>query len=125
VAGGHQFIWSILATACDVGPDLSRIALQRGREYLLELIVDPNRQIAQGYETVVLGLLDGKTVSGIIKPEDTKQVKLMTPEGKLVTVAKNRIEARERGQSAMPEDLLQHLSRRELRDLVEFLAGLK
>ena len=30
-----------------------------------------------------------------------------------------------KGKSAMPEDLTKHLSKRELRDLVKFLAGLK
>ena len=35
------------------------------------------------------------------------------------------IEERKLGNSAMPEDLPKKLSRSELRDLVEFLAGLK
>ena len=49
----------------------------------------------------------------------------MTAEGKLLTVPKERIDEREPGKSAMPEDSIKHLSKPELRDLVEFLAGLK
>ena len=49
----------------------------------------------------------------------------MTPEAKLVKVDKKDVEDRQAGKSAMPEDLIQHLTMFELRDLVEFLASLK
>jgi quinoprotein glucose dehydrogenase len=109
----------------DVGPDLAGIGAKQTRDYLLESIVDPNKQIAQGYETVILTLTSGKVVSGIIKGEDAKEVKLMTAEGQLLTVPKAKIDERARGKSAMPDDVVKHLSKRELRDLVEFLASLK
>src|SRR5262249_33994115 len=51
----------------DVGPDLSRIGLDKNREYLLEAIVDPNRQIAKGFETAILQMEDGQVHAGIIK----------------------------------------------------------
>jgi quinoprotein glucose dehydrogenase len=109
----------------EVGPDLTGIGKRQTREYLLESVVDPNRQIAKGYETVVLVLTNGQVKTGILKAEDAREVRLLTPEGALVTVAKGDIEERTRGKSAMPEDLVQHLSRAELRDLVEFLSSLK
>ena len=49
----------------------------------------------------------------------------MTAEGKLVTVRKNQIEERQRGKSAMPDDVAKFLSKTELRNLVEFLASQK
>jgi quinoprotein glucose dehydrogenase len=109
----------------EVGPDLTGIGGKQKRDYLLEAIVDPNRQIAKGYETVILTLTNGKSVAGVVKSEDAREVRLMTAEGALLTVAKNRIENRETGKSAMPEDLTKYLSRSELRDLVAYLAGLK
>jgi quinoprotein glucose dehydrogenase len=109
----------------DVGPDLAGIGSRQKRDYILESIVDPNKQIAQGFETVILTLTNGKLVSGIIKGEDANEVKLMTAEGQLLTVPKAKIDERARGKSAMPEDVITHLSKRELRDLVEFLANLK
>jgi quinoprotein glucose dehydrogenase len=112
-------------TGGDVGPDLSKVGGQQKRDYLLESIVEPNRQIAKGFESVVLTLTSGKSVTGIVKAEDAKEVRLMTAEGQLVTVAKSKIDERQAGKSAMPEDLVQKLSKRDLRDLVEFLAGLK
>jgi quinoprotein glucose dehydrogenase len=109
----------------EVGPDLTGIGKKYKRDYLLESLVDPNKQIAKGYETVVVALVNGQTKSGILKSEDAKALRLMTPEGQIVTIAKADIDERSRGPSAMPSDVVQKLSRMEVRDLVEFLAGLQ
>jgi quinoprotein glucose dehydrogenase len=109
----------------EVGPDLTGIGAKQTREYLLESIVDPSRQIAKGFETVVLGLRNGTVVSGVLKEENAREIRLMTPEAQSILVAKDEIEDRQSGKSAMPEDLIKHLSKRELRNLIEFLAGLK
>lgn len=109
----------------EVGPDLSKISSQQKRDYLLEAIVLPDKQIAKGFDTVVLALDSGKVVSGIVKEDTGKQLKLVTPEGQTIVVSKSQIEEQARGKSAMPEDVVQKLTKSELRDLVEFLAGLK
>ncbi|MHB1559053.1 MAG: glucose dehydrogenase, partial [Isosphaeraceae bacterium] len=109
----------------EVGPDLSGIGAQHDRAYLLESIVDPNKQIAQGFESVILALDDGRVVTGVLRGEDDRVVHLMTAEGKAVDVPKATIDGRKRGPSAMPTDLAPKLSRTELRDLVEFLSTLK
>jgi quinoprotein glucose dehydrogenase len=135
-ARGRQIFFERTSVSClrchkvqgqggDVGPDLTGIGTRQKRDYLLESIVDPNRQIAKGFETVVLTLASGKYVTGIIKSEDSKKVRLITAEGTLVTVAKADIDERRRGKSAMPDDLIKHLSKADLRDLVEFLVSLK
>jgi quinoprotein glucose dehydrogenase len=115
----------IQGTGGEVGPELTGIGGKQNREYLLESIVEPDKQIAKGYETVVLTLNDGKVKSGILKSEDKKEVRLMTPEGTVVVVPVEEIDSRARGPSAMPGDVMKHLSRRDLRDLVEFLSSLK
>lgn len=112
-------------TGGEVGPELAGIGAKQTREYLLESLVLPDKQIAKGFDTVVLELTNGKTVTGVLKSEDAKEIKLITPEGQSVTVAKVQVEERRRGKSAMPEDLHQKVTKRELRDLVEFLSGLK
>ena len=109
----------------EVGPELTGIGSKQPRAYLLESIVVPNQAIAQGFESVVLAKNDGTVVTGVLKSEDDKTVRLMTAEAKLVEVPKPDIEERKRGPSAMPDDLSKKLTRSELRDLVEFLSGLK
>ena len=111
-------------TGGEVGPNLSSLGSQKSREYLLEAIVAPNAAIAQGFETVVILDDEGKTVSGILKAEDDKTVTLMDAQGALIKIDKESIDERKKGQSSMPVDLLKHLNKRELRDLVAYLATL-
>src|SRR5262249_29762065 len=103
--------------------DLAGVGKDQKREYLLESIVDPDKQIAKGFESVVLTMTSGAVLSGIVKAEGDKEGTLMTADGKLLTVSKAKIDERSRGRSAMPENLVR--SKRDLRDLVEFLASLK
>ncbi len=109
----------------DVGPNLSEIGALKPREYLLEALMDPNRAIAKGYETAVLEMDDGKVHVGIIKQETPERVTLQLPDATLVTVETAAIEERAVGKSGMPEDLAKKLNRRDLRDLVAFLADNK
>jgi quinoprotein glucose dehydrogenase len=111
----------------DVGPALNGLAAQPGkdRRYLLESIVLPSARIAQGYETAVLNLADGRTVSGVVKEETKGRIRLVTPENKELVIPADEVEGRRTGPSAMPDDLHKKLTRRELRDVVEFLATLK
>ena len=92
---------------------------------MLESVLSPDKKIAQGFESVVLATGDGKVHTGILRGEDAKEVRLMTAEGKSVTVSKDLIEERKRGPSAMPADVAAKLSKTELRDLIEYLASLK
>jgi quinoprotein glucose dehydrogenase len=116
---------TVAGTGGKVGPELSKIGSQKPREYILESIVDPNKVIAKGFETAVVVLDDGRSVAGIVKSEDAKQLVLMTPEGKTVTVEKSSVDQRASGKSAMPQDVAKPLTKFDLRDLVEFLANQK
>jgi quinoprotein glucose dehydrogenase len=109
----------------EVGPNLAGVGGRQTREYLLESIVAPNRQIAKGFETVALFTRDGAVVLGVLKDEDERQVRVASPEGKLLAVPKERIRSRSAAPSAMPEELAARLTRGEMRDLVEYLASLK
>ncbi|QGJ70754.1 Quinoprotein glucose dehydrogenase B [Planctomycetales bacterium 10988] len=108
----------------EVGPELTRIGKQKDRMYLLESIVDPSKAIAKGFETVQILTEDGEILSGILREETEEAFLLMTPQGEEFSVPKDEIFDQMRGPSAMPADLSKHLSLRELRDLVSYLAGL-
>ena len=112
-------------TGGEVGPELTRIAAEKNREYLLEAIVAPNRTVAKGFETIVLATDDGTVHAGIIREETDDQIVMITPDAEIITVKKDRIEARKNGKSPMPEDIRTQLSERDLRDLIEFLSELK
>jgi len=112
-----------------VGPRLDGIGAKQTRDYLLESIVLPNAKIAPGFETVVIQTKEGKYRTGILRHEDDKTIELLNPdlepEKQHIVVDKSDIKARDRGPSAMPDTLIKTLSKRDLRNLVEFLASLK
>jgi quinoprotein glucose dehydrogenase len=108
----------------EVGPILTGVGARQTREYLLESIVDPNAKIAEGFETMMLTLKDGSIHAGILKAESSEELTIMPPTGTAEKLKKSEIAAREKGMSAMPP-LGAVLSKRDLRDVVEFMAGLK
>ena len=108
-----------------VGPPLTTIGGQKTREYLLESIVFPNKQIAEGWGQVAV-LLENDTVeTGRVAKESDAFLMLVLPDGTRKAVAKSQIKARKAALSAMPEDLVKNLSKRDLRDLVEYLSSLR
>ena len=60
--------------------------------------------------------------AGLVKSETDVELVLNSPEDGLMTLKKTEIQARQRGLSAMPEELVTYLGKRELRDIIEFLA---
>ncbi|MDQ3333055.1 MAG: c-type cytochrome, partial [Planctomycetota bacterium] len=109
----------------EVGPDLSKIAEKKDRTYLLEALVTPNSKIAENFESVVVVTTEGQVVTGVKRAEDEESLTLITAEGKGIVIPKDEIEDRAVGKSAMPEDLIKHLSKRDVRDLMEYLASQK
>ncbi len=108
----------------EVGPNLTGIGKRQNREYLLESIVEPNAKIAAGFETVIVTLHDGSLHAGILKAESDTELTLMQPTGVPEKLVKAQVKSRERGPSGMPA-LAAVLSKKDLRDLVEYLASLK
>ena len=108
-----------------VGPAMNGIGAKHPRDYLLQSIVNPNAKIAEGYQSVIVSTADGKSVAGVLKSRTAKELTLVTAENKVIVVPVDDIDAEKPDKSAMPEDLHKKLSRRELRDLIEFLAMLK
>ncbi len=108
-----------------VGPELTKVAGDKTREYLLESIALPSKAIAKGFESLIVITDDGKSYAGIVKESTDDTLKLMQADGTLVTIPKSKIDESAKGISAMPADLIKKLSVRELRDLVEYLSTLK
>ena len=107
-----------------VGPNLTTIAAKKDRRYLLESICTPNAVVAEGFETALVLTTEGETIAGIVKLENDESLDLIKADGSLVRVDLEEIEARRKGKSSMPEDLIDKLTMRQLRDLVAYLASL-
>ncbi len=109
----------------EVGPILTGIGSKQKREYLLESLVLPNKVIAAGFETLLVTMKNGTIYAGLVKSESTDELVLNSPEDGILKINKSDIKARAKGASAMPEGMVEVISRRDLRNLIEFLASLK
>ena len=109
----------------EVGPELTGVGQRQTREYLLESMLYPNKTIAPGFETVIVSLKNGTSYAGLVKAENATELVINSPEDGLLTVKKADITARDRGLSAMPEEMGNILSKTDMRNLVEFLSTLK
>lgn len=107
-----------------VGPSLTYIADVLTREQLLQALVEPSARLAPGYGTVSLTLKDGQVVNGILAKETAEELTLTTSDAEPLVIPVGRITKRENMPSGMPPMGLL-LSKREIRDVVEFLANLK
>lgn len=108
----------------EVGPDLSKIGLQ-SREHILESILHPNKKIARGFDSVVVKLKDGPSYAGVVKSENETTLEINSPEDGPMKIEKAKIETRTPGLSAMPAEIAAMLSKRDLRNLIEYLSSLK
>ncbi len=112
----------------EVGPDLAGIITRHDREYILESLLFPNKQIAPGYESLIVQMKDGKSYAGIVKAQTDQELSLLTAEENeyvLVKIKKSDIKREVKGLSAMPEGLGKILAKQDIRNLVEFLATVK
>jgi quinoprotein glucose dehydrogenase len=107
-----------------VGPPLGNIGNVLTREQLLQALVEPSARLSPGYGNVTLTLTDGQVVSGVLIEETAKELTIKTSEAEPMEVAVSRITKRENLPSSMPP-MGTLLSKREIRDMVEFLSNLK
>ncbi len=112
------------ASGGDVGPHLENIGNMLSREQLLESLIEPSARLAPGYGSVALTLKDGQKVNGILSAETEEGLTLRTNAAEPLEIPAGRIDKRENMPSAMPA-MGKLITKRELRDLIEYLAGLK
>ncbi len=104
-----------------VGPDLSRVNKREDRTWLLQSILEPSRQMAPEYLPRTIVLKSGKTFTGIRLRSSTKEA-MRDANGQNRTFDRNDIESMiEATVSFMPQDIVNTLTLREVRDLISFL----
>ncbi len=108
----------------NVGPQLGGIGSKLSREQILQALIEPGARLAPGFGSVSLTLKDGQKVSGILMEETDKEIVLKTSEAEPLHIAVARISERTNSPSAMPP-MGGLMTKREIRDMVEFLANLK
>lgn len=113
---------TLFGTGGNIGPDLT--GSQRANlDYVLENVVDPSAVVAKDYLMTVIATTDGRTLTGIIRHEDSKSLTLRTTTGDVILPI-NEIKHRKTSPiSMMPEGLLEALSTEDARDLISYLGS--
>jgi len=139
VAGKKLFLSSLAnCTACHQvqnvttidafpkGPNLTAVAAGLQLELIIESVIWPKRQIKEGYEMTTIITDDGRAFSGYLTSEGVDSVGLRDlATGKVRDIPVATIEERVNKGTAMPAGFTNSLTRKELRDLITWLASLK
>ncbi len=108
----------------NAGPRLNGIAAKLSREQILESIINPSARIAPGYGVVTVKTKSGETISGILEGENEEELMIKVGNQPEKVITKADITERTNAPSSMP-NMTNYLSKRQIRDLVSWLATLE
>ena len=133
---GEKLFWSktLNCGSCHIigergtalGPDLSAIGKLRGREDLLESILEPSRRIEPKYAAYIAQTADGRSLTGLLVRRDERAVVLRDSQNKEIVLAAKDIELLQPARrSLMPDGQLAGLTAQEAADLLAYLCSRK
>jgi quinoprotein glucose dehydrogenase len=106
------------------GPRMNGIAKRLTQEQILESLIEPSARIAPGYGIVVLELKNAKKISGILQKENADSYQMKIGDKPDTLVSKLDVVKKTDSPSSMPP-MHYLLTKKEIRDVVSFLATLK
>ncbi len=105
-----------------VGPDLTKLWETMTVEKILETIVDPSKEIKEGFQSYRLTTVDSKVYTGLKVKDDAKEVVIRDAEGRDIRVAKDEIESLTPSKlSLMPDNVVSQITYEQFIDLLAFL----
>ncbi|MFT7487366.1 MAG: putative heme-binding domain-containing protein, partial [Candidatus Paceibacteria bacterium] len=120
-AGCHQ----VAGIGANIGPVLDGAA-SKGSEGLLRSILTPNAGVESGYRNLIVRTKAGELLTGFLASEDSEGIVLRRQDREDLHLLRNQIEsARYDKLSVMPEGLLDGMSDEQIRDLFEYIQGLR
>src|SRR5262249_60590623 len=106
----------------NVGPDLTRVWETHSLEKVMESMIDPSKEIKEGYQAYQLTTKKGLTYTGLKIAQNAAGVTLKDSTGKELHSAAADIEEFEPSkQSLMPDNVISQLTFEQFIDLVAFL----
>ena len=115
----------IKGNGCLIVPDLTSVGSYMTANSILESILNPNSDIKQGYETVLLTKINGEVVSGLLHRKTNNSTLVRQPTGDILEIPAAEIAKLDVSQSSlMPSELTNNLDKDELKDLLAFIIKL-
>ncbi|MFT6810902.1 MAG: quinoprotein glucose dehydrogenase [Saprospiraceae bacterium] len=107
----------------NAGPGLSGVGTRLSKKQILASMIVPSSEFALGYEVATIEMKDGASHTGIISSRTDDVINLKIGKEEIKSLARGEITSYESIPSSMPI-IKDKLSKREIRDLVAFLANL-
>ncbi len=105
-----------------VGPDLSRMWETQSLEKLIEGIVEPSKEIKEGFQTYQAVTLDGQSFSGLKVAESPTEVTIRESTGRDIRLKRDDLDVLKPSKlSLMPDNVVSQLSFDQFIDLLAFL----
>ena len=116
---------SILPDEPQKGPYLGSVGNLFNREQLIQHIIDPAAEVAQGFQTYQFKLKDGTLASGFVTARDDNTITLRNLAGLSQTIQASAVEKEEvLDVSMMPAGLVDSLTLRQFASLIDYLQTL-
>ena len=110
----------------NTGPDLSRVWDTQTVEKLLESMLEPSKEIKEGYQAYRVATIEGQVLVGLKISETPKEVVLRDANGRDLRLAKDDIETIAPSKlSLMPDNVVSQLTYDQFIDLLAFLKSRK
>lgn len=110
----------------NVGPDLTRIWDTHSVEKILEAIIEPSKEIKEGYQAWVASTKKGKSITGLKISQNARELILRDAGGQDIVIPAADLEELAPSKiSLMPENAVGQLSIDQFVDLVAFLKDQK
>jgi putative heme-binding domain-containing protein len=110
----------------ELGPNLSNVGGKLARDHLVESIIEPSRQIVEGFRGIVIATDEGRVLTGFAPVESDGQLFFIDAEGRRVSVALSSIDDRQvLAASPMPGGMAAVLTADEFCDLIAYLETLR
>ena len=108
------------------GPFLGAAGAKFTRDYLIDSIMDPNKVVAQGFQTLIFTMNDGSVQSGFVTNEADGVIELRNIVGQVSKIKRADVKKEDRlPTSMMPPGLANPLSVEDFTSLVEYMTTLK
>ena len=122
---------ALLCTVChaiggsggSLGPDFTSIGASAQMDYLIDSLLQPQKQIKEGFHVVMVTKKDGSVVAGKLASQNENTITLQDAADQLIEIPKSAIASQEISPiSLMPPGLTQTLRKDEFADLIKFMS---
>lgn len=116
---------SVDGTPGKIGPNLSALGTSQTVEFVLGAMLEPQKEVKEGFVAFEITTRDGETYQGYLRGETPEEIAVLDHlSGQVVRLATRQVSERRQIGSLMPAGLLDSLPRTDVRDLAAYLSNL-